>query len=183
MSSESGKWLEKYNPEALPQEIRYRFMRLLKIAAVSEEGLSSLTDEQLNEPLFSSSDTLIKQFQHIIIHTSAFTKLISQATDEIPSRLKTWNYVEQFPELAKVNQMEKAELQSQYGQVLGNLHSILQAPNILGRKVQKPYSPVISVFDVVCDISEHFYLHAQNMIDYYEKFNLPRSISMKAALG
>ncbi len=183
MITESPKWLEKYNVEALPEAIRYRFTRLLKIATISEEGFRALSDEQLNNSLFPPSDNLIKQFRHILMHTAAFSQLIAQSTNEAPNQLLTWDYPEQFPELAQINSMKREELLYQFDKVIGNLYQALQIPNVLSHKIQKPYNPTISVLECVCDLSEHFYLHAQSMIDYYEKYNLPRSTSMKAALG
>ncbi len=176
-------WVEGYKLEALPEAARYRFSRLLRVAAINGEGFRAMSDAQLEQPLFPGSDTLLKQLRHIVKHTFANVEVIGQATDTQPGVLKSYNYVEQFPELASVETLGKDQLIGMFEQSISRLFQLFQQPGILERKITKPYKPPVSVLDGLNDLSEHLYLHAQNMIDYYEKFNLPRSASMKAALG
>ena len=177
------KWLEKYNVEVLPEAVRHRLTRMLKSIAISDEGFRVLSAEQIGIGLFPSSDTPIKQLRHIFAHTYALVKVIGQATDEQPGQLLSYDYVKQFPELSSVPTMERGELLPKLDEAVAELYSALQNSAVLTRKVQKPFNPQITVLEAVGDLSEHFYLHAQNMIDYYEKYDIPRSASMKAALG
>lgn len=179
-------WLEEYcaeTIEALPEAVRHRFDRLLRAAAISQEGFRGLTKQDLEISLFPSSDNPRKQLEHIVAHAYANIEVIAAATDEEPGRLETYDYAKQFPEIAAFSGKTREELLLILGQSLGRLHSLLQEEGILARKIQKPYKLPINVLDAVGDLSEHFYLHAQNMIDYYEKHGIQRSVSMKAALG
>jgi len=183
MSTEAPRnWTEKYDVEKLPEGIRHRFTRMLKAAAISDEGFRALK-ERLEIPLFTSSDTLLKQLRHIAAHTYANVQVIKSATDESPGQLTTYNYTEQFPDTADFGTMQSDELLQILDQSIGELYSALHDEKILFRKVQKPWQKPITVIEAVGDLSEHFYLHAQSMIDYYEKWDVPRSSSMRAALG
>ncbi len=178
---------EMYSPEVLPEVIRHRFTRLLRVASVSYEGFHVLTDEQMISPLFLQSDTPLKQLRHIVMHTFASVAVMSQATKDNPGVLDSWNYTQQFPGLQKVETMDREGLLFLFGETLGALHRVLQKPGILSCSIKKPVEPgewvILPVADALGDLSEHFYLHAQNMIDYYESFRLERSASMKVALG
>ncbi len=180
----SVHWTEKYPVEVLPKEIQYRFERLLKIAAVSDESFRTLEGDQLIDPLFPDSDPPIKQLRHIATHTFAIVETIKRSAADKPGVLRSYNYEIDFPELADIAINNREELLNLLGKSIEQLYTTLQEPKKLIMRIQKPYqSSTITVFDAIADLSEHFYLHAQNMIDYYEKYTIPRSDSMKKALG
>ena len=177
-------WTEKYPVEALPKEIQYRFNRLLKIVAVNDEGFRTIVEHELTEPLFSESDSPIKQLRHITAHTFAIAETIKHAQMDQLSVLQSYDYEKDFPELENISIKDRYELLTLLDHSIKNLYITLQEPEKLTMAIKKPYQRApITVADAFVDLSEHFYLHAQNMIDYYEKFSISRSESMKKALG
>lgn len=110
--------------------------------------------------------------------------VINQASESQPGVMQTYNYSEQYPELSAIETMGRDELLLMLNESISALFRLLQNPGVLEFRIQKPFAKKSeSVAEAVADLSEHFYLHAQNMIDYYEKFDLPRSQSMRNTLG
>ena len=177
------QWESIFPKEVLPETIQYRFSRLLGFFAISYEGFRTFTDEQMEQPLFPPSDTPIIQLRHITLHTAAMVYLMQTATDEQPGILKSYDYVQEYPKLAAIENLNKEQLLYQLQISIGEIFLFLQKYGVLNRKVQKPWKPLITISDAVGDLSEHFSLHAQNVIDYYEKHEIPRSQTMKKALG
>lgn len=168
----------------LPENLRYDYSRLVQFAQINNEGFRMLNEDQMKDPLFPQSDPPIKQLIHITAHTYARVHVLKQAGEKKEGNLRTYDYYQQFPELAALYEMNRFEILRIFVQTIDELYYEMQKPDVTERRIRQPYlNFTISGANLFNEISGHLRQHAQNMIDYYEKFNIPRSDSMKAAFG